>query len=82
MSAGDKPPRSTPSGEHPAVIGYRKKLVSVDLGVSAATSALDRKLSEYLEEIKTPPPPAPDESTLEEVDSTPVGIPPPLPRRR
>jgi hypothetical protein len=52
-------PRSV-SGQHPAVQAYRKRLDSVETGASAATTELDRKLSEYLHDIKTPVPPPPE----------------------
>jgi hypothetical protein len=54
MSEHDKPTHS-PSGQHPAVREYRRKLDSIDNGVSAAQTELDRKLSEYLDDLKTPP---------------------------
>lgn len=50
----------TKSGQHPAVQEYRRKLDSIDNGVSAAQTDLDRKLSEYLADLKTPVPPPPD----------------------
>jgi len=57
-------PKSKPSGEHPAVKTYRAKLESVDRGVTAATSELDRALQEFLTDLKTPVPPKPTEETL------------------
>jgi len=44
---------STRSGEHPAVKAYRDKLESVDRGSTAAVSALDRELQEFLDDLKT-----------------------------
>ena len=58
--AEPKPPtKSSASGQHPAVKAYRAKLDSVDKGCDEATSELDRKLEEYLSELKTPLPEKP-----------------------
>jgi hypothetical protein len=73
---------SRPSGEHPAVQAYHKKLDSIDFGVSAATGELDRKLSEYLADLKTPVPPKPDPEDEITLTELPVVLPPPLPIRR
>ncbi len=57
-----KPKTSASSGQHPAVKAYRKKLDSIKEGCVAATSELDKKLEEYLTDLKTPVPkdPPPD----------------------
>lgn len=44
---------SARSGDHPAVKAYRDKLESVDRGSTAAVSALDRELQEFLDDLKT-----------------------------
>lgn len=56
-----KPKKSASSGQHPAVKAYRKKLESIDEGCEAATHELDQKLQEFLNEMKTPIPPKPDQ---------------------
>jgi hypothetical protein len=55
-----RPPKPARSGEHPAVQAYRKKLDSVDEGVTAATGELDRALEQFLTDLKTPVPPKPE----------------------
>lgn len=60
--ASKRPPKLTnscASGEHPAVRAYRAKLDSVDEGVTAATSELDKQLQQFLKDLKTPVPPKP-----------------------
>lgn len=47
--------KSKPSGEHPAVQTYRKKLESI--ADNPAPSQLDQELTEYLKQVKTPIPP-------------------------
>lgn len=48
-----------PSGEHAAVVDYRKKLESIARGPGSELDALDAELSAFLEEVKTPIPPKP-----------------------
>ena len=61
--SGIRPRRTIPpsprsqSGEHPAVTHYRDKLESIVEGTEKQGASLDKKLQEYLEEIRTPPPP-------------------------
>lgn len=54
-----KPKRSASSGQHPAVRAYRKKLESIDESATAAVSDLDRRLQEFLDDVKTPVPKEP-----------------------
>ena len=67
------PPRRPvvhPSGEHEAVKTFREKLESIAEHQVADVGALDRELDEYLESMRTtPPPPAPDSEP--EKDPTP-----------
>jgi hypothetical protein len=59
MSEAEKTaPRRTSSGNHPAVREFRHKLDSVSEGVGGKFDELDEKLSKYLEEVKSVPPPA------------------------
>ena len=64
-AASKKPPPAdrSPSGTHPAVVGFRKKLESVaEVGVDLAS--LNREMKRYLEEVRTPiPPPPPSDPT-------------------
>jgi len=53
------PPKSSPSGQHPAVLEYRKKLDSVANHAVAELDSLDERIKKYLEEVKTPLPPKP-----------------------
>jgi hypothetical protein len=50
-------PKRTASGQHPAVIDYRKKLESIADGVMEESARVDRVLEEYLQQIRTPVPP-------------------------
>lgn len=49
------PPR-TQSGQHKAVSAYRDKLDSIVDGEAEDLKALDRRLSEYIQESTNPPP--------------------------
>ncbi|HSY21512.1 MAG TPA: hypothetical protein VK841_05330 [Polyangiaceae bacterium] len=49
------------SGHHPAVTAYRNKLESIVEGVEERGAGLDAELAEYLEKLRTPVPPAPDD---------------------
>lgn len=42
-----------PSGTHPAVIGYRKKLQSIDDHETPSVEKLNEELQKYLDEITT-----------------------------
>lgn len=53
--------RQGKSGEHPAVQAYRAKLESIDEGITAAKADLDRKLEEFMHDMKTPVPTVPPE---------------------
>lgn len=66
------PPKPTRSGMHPAVREYRAKLDSIDQKLTAKTDELDRLLSEFLVDLKTPIPEPPKQKQK----------PPPFPRRR
>lgn len=48
---------SAGSGQHPVVQAYRAKLDSIEESAVTATSDLDRRLEEFLTELKTPAPP-------------------------
>lgn len=50
-------PKSTPSGQHPAVVAYRRKLDSVADTAGAELDSLDQAIQKYLEEVKSDPPP-------------------------
>lgn len=54
------PVKKTKSGEHPAVIGYRRKLESVTASSETQLAALDAALDRELERVRTPVPPPPD----------------------
>jgi hypothetical protein len=54
-------PKRTASGQHPAVVGYRRKLESIADGVMEESARVDRVLEDYLQEIRTPPPPRDDD---------------------
>jgi hypothetical protein len=58
-------PKRTLSGQHPAVTAYRDKLDSIVEGVEEQGADLDKTLAEYLEAIRTPPPPAMPKDPLE-----------------
>jgi hypothetical protein len=51
--------RPTPSGQHPSVVGFRKKLESIQTGAGAELEDLDSAIKKYLEEVRTPIPPKP-----------------------
>jgi hypothetical protein len=52
-------PRPTSkSGEHPAVVAMRDKLESITDGELVAANEIDLALAAYLEEVRTPVPPA------------------------
>jgi hypothetical protein len=63
-------PDSHPSGEHEAVVGFRKKLESIAEKEGSELDLLNAELSEFLAAVKTPRPPAP----------SPLSGPPPLPK--
>jgi hypothetical protein len=49
-----------PSGEHPIVVKFREKLQSIEEHDVPTVEDLNRRILAYLDEIKTPVPPAPD----------------------
>ncbi len=65
------PPKTAQSGQHPAVKAYRAKLGSIDKKVCEATTELDRKLQQFLTDLKTP---VPEEAPT---SSEPPPMPPP-----
>lgn len=58
MTSKAPPPKRPPSGAHPSVVAYRQKLQSLSDHASADLTELDRQLAEYLDEIRSDPPPA------------------------
>lgn len=63
----DRPPsgkhKNARSGEHATVCTYRAKIDSVDARAGGAVSELDRKLQEFLTDLKTPVPSEPPTPT-------------------
>lgn len=61
MSQGPatKRPSRSESGEHPAVKDFRDKLESIADSTGPQVDDLNRKLADYLEEVRTPVPPSP-----------------------
>lgn len=53
--------KRTKSGNHPAVQAYRDKLQSVSDAVTPELDKLNAELDEFLNEVRTPVPPAPEE---------------------
>lgn len=60
------PRKTTISGEHPAVVGMRAKLKSLEENELERLSNLDEELATYLAEIRTPVPPPLDASLSED----------------
>lgn len=54
-------PKRPSSGQHPAVKEYRQKLESIGEHTGAELDALDERLRKYVEEVKSDPPPHPQE---------------------
>lgn len=50
---------SRPSGTHPAVVGLRKKLASIEDNELAQLSEMDKELQAYVKEVSSHPPPPP-----------------------
>jgi hypothetical protein len=53
-------PKTTKSGEHPAVKDYLRKLDSIETSQGGALEELDRELDEYLRGVRSTPPPPPE----------------------
>lgn len=53
--------KAAKSGEHEAVRSYRAKLDSIADNTGGAVDSLNRLLEEYLQEVRSEPPPAPEE---------------------
>lgn len=51
-------PKSKPSGQHPAVKEYRRKMQSIQDGVLSDLEDLDRKIMHEVDSL--PPPPMPE----------------------
>ena len=67
MPPSIRAPKTAKSGEHPAVRGYRDKLASVADVPAQKLSELDKELTEYLAQVRTPVPP-PDDDELTPTD--------------
>jgi hypothetical protein len=52
------PTRRSKSGEHPDVAAFRDKLESIAEHTVPAADDLNQKLADYLQEVRTPVPPA------------------------
>ena len=48
----------TDSGEHPAVVDYKRTLESIKTEQCASVDQLNQDIQQYLREVKTPVPPA------------------------
>jgi hypothetical protein len=59
LASPDPTAPSHPSGEHEAVVEFRKKLESIAEKEGSELDALNADLADYLELVKTPRPPPP-----------------------
>jgi len=54
------PPPRTPSGRHPTVVEYRRRLDSIAEHTGQQLNDLGEDIDRVLKEVKTPVPPPPD----------------------
>ena len=53
-----KAAKTTDSGEHPAVLDYKKTIESIKTDQCADLDRVNREIKQYLNEVTTPVPPA------------------------
>lgn len=63
------PPKTSISGQHPAVQEYRRKMESIAEGVGAVVDELDQKLSAFLSDMQSSRPPPSDAHETEEAQT-------------